>query len=90
MKNHEKKMSMMIGALKALDFIKKNPNADIEKIIRHVMTEIQNKCEDKVSAIAGASKAIEIRQKDSKINDRAIAQRIMEEGDSIVGLDREF
>ena len=86
----DKKMDMMIGALKALDYLKKNPNAEIEKTIRFVMDNIEGKCQDKVSAIAGASKAIQIKEKSPRMTDKVIAQTIMEDAESIIGEGKEF
>ena len=78
----EDKVKMMVAVGKALDYMKKKPGADTEETIKHVMKELRLRKDLKIKAIAAGSLALKYKER-SKMSDKEIMQKIMNELDKI-------
>lgn len=73
----EKRLVMMVAAGKALDYKKEKPSADAEEILRKVMKDVRARRDDKVAAIAAATRAIKYFDETPELGNKAIMQKIM-------------
>ena len=71
------KVAMIVAAGKALEYIKKNPNADIEETIKHIMKIIKAEKNMKRAAIAAVNFALKLKEKNPNTSDKKIMQQIM-------------
>lgn len=77
------RVAMVTAASQALDYVTKNPNADTEEVLRHIMTNMHVRGDEKVGAIVGANKALKEKQQSGKAN-RVIVQDIMDQSEAIL------
>ncbi len=71
----------MIAAIsEALNYKRKNPPFDTEKILKHISKFIkQEKSRTQIAMIAATSKAVGLIEKDNSLADREIIKKIMPE-----------
>lgn len=74
-KEKDVKLAMMITGSSALDFLKKNPNADSEQVMKHVMRDVRAEGEAKIAGIAAANFVIKLKEK-GKITDKKALQEL--------------
>ena len=79
-------MKMIAGVSSALDFRKRHPNADSEKILRHVseIVRTEKDVDIKLGMIAAASKAVSLIEKNPSLKDREVIKIIMDSLPEIV------
>lgn len=77
------KIAMMTAASKALDYKKINPKADSEEVLQYIMKELRAKGQEKIGAMAAATKALNYLE-DSSLSQKQIMQRIMNDSEEIL------
>ena len=80
----EIKVSMVVGVGKVLNYVKAHPNADTEEVMRHIMKSVDSKRDEKLAAIAAASRALKFKEKNPKANDKQIMQAVMNQTNEIL------
>ena len=78
------KVGVMVAAGQALDYKKKKPNSDIEEIMKEIIANVEANEESKRGVVAGVSKAVKYKEADSRLTDKEIMQKIMNEINEIV------
>ena len=66
-----------------LNYRKINPKADSEEVLQFIMTELEMKGQEKIGAMAAASKALKY-QEEEKLGDKQVMQKVMNESDDIL------
>ncbi len=77
------KIAMMIAASKALDYKKINPKADSEEVLQFIMKELKAKGQEKIGAMAAATKALNYLD-DSSLSHKQIMQKVMNDSEEIL------
>jgi hypothetical protein len=77
------KLAMITSSSLALDYLKANPNADIEEIMKHVIQNASAKGDAKIAGIAAANHVIKYKQKNWRASSKEIMQNLT---DSMNGL----
>ncbi len=77
------KIAMMTAASKALDYKKINPKADSEEVLQFIMKELKAKGQEKIGAMAAATKALNYLE-DSSLNHKQIMQKVMNDSEEIL------
>ena len=77
------KIAMMTAASKALDYKKINPKADSEEVLQFIMKELKAKGQEKIGAMAAATKALGYLE-DSSLNHKQIMQKVMNDSEDIL------
>ena len=78
------KMVMMTAAGKALDFKKLKPDADVEQITQHLMATIKSQKQAIIAGIAAAIRAVNYKERNPRMSDKEIMQKIMNETNEIL------
>lgn len=73
------KVGVMVAAGQALDYKKKKPNSDIEEIMKEVIANTEANEEAKRGIVVGVSRAVKYKEADSRLTDKEIMQKIMNE-----------
>ncbi len=86
MANEKLKMIMINAVSKALNFKNSNPSITDEKVLEHVMDELNVNTKLKIVAIAAVARALKYRSEKggNEGNDRNVMQRILDEADEII------
>ena len=74
----KRRISLMVAASKALDYKKKNPNAEIGEIMHSIMKDNEIIESAKTSAVPAVTRAIKYKES-TNLNDKQILQKIMNE-----------
>jgi RNase H-fold protein (predicted Holliday junction resolvase) len=78
------KFAITSSAIKALDYKKSKPNADIEEIMKAVFINARGSSDAKKGVVVGVSKAVKYLEENPAANTKSIMQRIMNELNEIV------
>ncbi len=82
------KIEMVKAASLALDFLKKNPQADTEKIMQHVIKNYKPETEEKekfkLAGMAAANHAIKFRERVPQATQKQIMQNLTDNLNSIL------
>jgi hypothetical protein len=92
MEKDKKEVRMVAAVSEALEFRKRNPNVDSEKILSHIINLVAKEKEQdiKLGMIAAASKAVFILERNPNMHERMIIKQVMKEfPDIIAGIDKE-
>ncbi len=84
MEGDERKILMIDAATRALNYLKKKPEAIPEEIIKQIMKTFEAERDSKVLVIAAVNEAIKLRQKEKKLSDKQIVQKIMDKSNEII------
>jgi len=77
------KIAMMTAASKALEYKKINPKSDSEEVLQFIMKELKAKGQEKIGAMAAATKALNYLE-DSSLNHKQIMQKVMNDSEDIL------
>jgi hypothetical protein len=86
----DKKMVMVQAGSLAYSYKKKNPNAEAEELIRHVMSGLGSKKENKVFGIAAADYVLKYLTKNPDAREKEVMQALVNQTASILGNIDEF
>jgi hypothetical protein len=78
------KFAITSSAIKALDYKKNKPNANIEEIMGVIFTNARGSSDVKKGVVVGVSKAIKYLEANPSATTKGIMQQIMNELDEIV------
>jgi hypothetical protein len=84
MEEDEIKIEMIRAASMALDFLKANPNAEIEQIMKHLMKNFSAVESSKLAGIAAANYAIRFMEKNPKSTQKQVMQNLTENIGNII------
>ncbi|MBU3913644.1 MAG: hypothetical protein KKB21_03745 [Nanoarchaeota archaeon] len=70
------RLIMIAAASSALDFLKKNPNADSEQVMKHVIKNLKVEEGKKIAGIAAANHVIKFKEKNPRKTDRNAIQNL--------------
>jgi len=76
MEKENVKLAMITAASSAMDYIKKNPNADSESVMKHIIKSIKDTGEAKIAGIAAANHVIKFKEKNSKATQKQVMQEL--------------
>ena len=74
MEKENTKLMMLTAASLALDYLKKNPNADSEEVMKHVIKNTKADGEAKLAGIAAANHVIKFKEKNWKATQKHVMQ----------------
>jgi hypothetical protein len=78
------RIAMIAAASNALNHHKKNPNAQIEDAMRHVLASIDAKDNAKLGAIAAANYILKFKQKNPNSTEKEAMQALTNETERII------
>jgi len=76
MEKENVKLEMITAASSALDYIKKNPNADSEQVMKHIIRSIKAEGEAKIAGIAAANHIVKFKEKNHKATQKQVMQEL--------------
>jgi len=77
------KIAMMTATSKAIDYKRINPKADHEEVLQFIMKDLKAKGQEKIGAVAAASKALKYLE-DPSLSNKQIMQKVMNESEEIL------
>ncbi len=77
------KIAMMTATSKALNYKKINPKADSEEVLQFIMKELKSKGQEKIGAMAAATKALDYLE-DKSLSHKQIMQKVMNDSEEIL------
>jgi len=84
-KDLDVKFAITSSAIKALDYKKNKPNADVEEIMKAIfLIPSRGDAQVKKGIVVGVSKAVKYAEADPRATNKEIMQKIMNELDEIV------
>lgn len=83
-KEMDVKFAITSSAIKALEYKKNKPNADLEEIMRAVFATARGSSDAKKGVVVGVSKAVKYLEANPTATTKTIMQQIMNELDEIV------
>ncbi|MFH1711422.1 MAG: hypothetical protein ABH840_03875 [Nanoarchaeota archaeon] len=84
MEKENTKLLMISAAASALDYLKKNPNADSEEVMKHVIRNIKAEDGKKIAGIAAANHVVKLREKNLKATQKQLMQDLSNSMDKIL------
>jgi len=76
MEKENVKLAMITAASSALDYLKKNPNADSEQVMKHIIRSIKAEGEAKIAGIAAANHVVKFKEKNSEATQKQVMQEL--------------